>query len=250
MKIRKYTLALIACMVTLINCNDCDQENLRPPLDIVFCDFTSSVDSVRSINKIKNNAIELMKRKRRTDRMRFYTLTKDAFSPMLFESIPLINCAKKSEERRFDKAFRSESDSLRRILDIASTETLVNRNEPNSCIINCISRGVNEFKNYSKDLNASLNLYILSDMLECCEWVNNEICIEDNNDLNSDISKVKYVVDSAVQLTEFTNLNIYIILVSNVKHSSSMEKFKKFWNSVFRQFGYKSIPYYSDKLPE
>lgn len=214
--------------------------NPKPPYSIVFCDFSSSIDTIKTSEKIKTDAMQIFRNEVMDNCIDFYSISKDYHSRRLFRSEPLRSDHTPSEKEEFEARLGSRGDSLRKILDEASEESLkIYPNEPNSCIINCIERSVSYFEMYEPERNTPLHLYILSDMLECCVFTNNKkINLEPNHDIEEQISSIPAITDSSLSLKQFKNLRIHVVVSSNKILEGKNKAFEKFWTLVFQRYGY------------
>ncbi|GAB2809139.1 hypothetical protein [Ferruginibacter profundus] len=219
---------------------------------IVFCDFTSSVDTTHSIELIKQNAISLQTTFAARKKIEFYTISKNNNSSCLFTNTPMAIDPLPSEKINFENSITERSDSLKKLLNIASSSAAAKyRSEPNSCIIDCIERAIRYFRNYSFHDTAHLQLFILSDMLECCT-VNGRVpvCIEPPVNIKAKIDAIAAITDSNLSFREFKNIEVNIILSSNNRQAGYSGDFYTFWQTVFKRYGYDKVLYFSVKLPD
>lgn len=235
---KKSFSCLMALLTAITFMCSCSSEH---PYSIVFCDFTSSIDSVKSIDKIKSDALKILDKEGTERQIDFYTITKKISTASPFISTPLENDPRPSDREEFKQELQERKKELEKMLNEESSKALVNRKEPNSCIIDCIEKALNDFKNYSDSKKISLKLYILSDMLECCAGKEKTtVCIDNyTSNIGSEIGKIDGMVIPSLTFRDFPNLKVYIILASDQNDLINETVFREFWSPVFARYGYK-----------
>ena len=222
------------------------------PRSIILCDFTSSVDDQYSIPRIKSGAMQIQQTEEKERQLEFYAIGKDNNSNSLYYSNPPGDDLRPSDMAVYDSASPQRRTQLKGALDTASSAAmLINRKEPSSCIIDGVERAISYFTNQKGYTTASLRLYILSDMLECCRLNKKDrICIENEPPPVKNLdSMVRGVTDPALSLAPMKNLEVYIILSASNKKEGSSTSLKHFWEAVFKAYGYDKPLYFSVNLP-
>lgn len=244
MKNRIQSLSISFFLVALTSCWEAEPH----PYTIVFCDFTTSVDT-QSFDKIKNDALTILSRQEAQSRIDFYSISKNPNAPCLYSQFNPADYLKPSEIRAFKETLPQRMDSLKKKLDEASSTASSKRKEPNSCIIDYIERAINDFRNYSEHTTAPLQLIILSDMLECCSGENRPtLCMDSGKDITESLESIKEVTDSTLSFQVFPDIKVCIVLASDYLQRNNKTNFKLFWKQVFARYGFQNIPEYSSQV--
>ena len=249
---KKNQPVILVLMLTMLAATGWKCGETKRAYSIVFCDFTNSVDSEQSIVNIKRNALRILERDGKNTLLDYYIINKNTNSACVFRNSPLKEDSKPSERRMFKDSLRKQIDNLSKSLDFASTKASeVYRREPNSCIIDCIERSLRYFENYEPDPSTPLELYILSDMLECCTFSNKQkICLEPNNDVEKQLVLIPNVTDSSLSFAKFGNVRVHIVISTNKALEENKAAFLDFWVAVFKRYNYDIRNKISVELPK
>ena len=223
-----------------------NEDPVRGPLCIVFCDFTTSIDSISTMKIIKD-ARDIFKTLYSSYELHFYAVDDNDYSSPFFSWKPiLIKDIKPSEESMLEEYYKAnEPGGERKLLDTIAY--LSKRNKlGRSCMINAIKKAIREFDNYDSSKNISLKLIFLSDMLERCRCSLGDFNLE-NKQFGSAISQLSQAAIPDLSFTKFKRLDIEIVISSN--KNTEGDKLDLFWHELFSKFGYGQLPHLSPIMP-
>jgi hypothetical protein len=218
----------------------------QPPLCIVYCDFTNSVDST-SASLIIKNAEEIFNRLYDSYKLTFYIISKNDWSIPFFETdLLLIKNPRPSERIQLNQLLKIEKpaslDSFQKVLNRVVSQKRI---KP-SCIVNAVENSIRVFDNYDKTGQLKLRLILLSDMIEYCKSSIGLIDLENKHykEANKLVDDFK---DTTYSFSKFKNLQIDIIVSSQKDNAASDQN--KLWKKIFQKYGYVNLPNLSSTSP-